>query len=108
MTIDCRACDVRVQVLHGLREARHVGLLDERLDLRAVQDELAHEVHELVEALRVHADRGGAAVAALLLRRLLGLGGRRSAARRGPAGAAERLGRGDVDLERLDRRGGGR
>ena len=69
------------EVLHGLREARHVGLLDERLDLRAVQDELAHEVHELVQPLRVDADGGRAAVlvaAGLLLggrRGLLGGGG---------------------------------
>ena len=48
------------QVLHRLREARHVGLRGERLDLRAVQDELAHVVHQLVEPLGVDADRRGA------------------------------------------------
>ena len=48
------------QVLHRLREARHVGVGGERLDQGAVQDELAHGVHELVEALGVDADgRGG-------------------------------------------------
>ena len=94
------------EVLHGLREARHVGLLDERLDLRAVQDELAHEVHELVQAFRVDADGGRATVlvaAGLLLGgrgRLLG-GRRRSGSGRG----GRSLAGGHVHGQRLDRRG---
>ena len=59
------------EVLHRLREAGHVGLGGERLDLRAVQDELAHEVHQLVEPLGVDADGRGAAVLLLLLGRRL-------------------------------------
>ena len=48
------------EVLHRLREPGHVGVGGERLDVRAVHDELAHEVHELVEPLGVDADGGGA------------------------------------------------
>ena len=51
------------QVLHRLREAGHVGAGGERLDLRPVQHQLAHEVHQLVEPLGVDADRRGAALA---------------------------------------------
>ena len=53
----------------------HVGLGGEGLDLRALHDELAHEVHELVEPLGVDAD--GAAAP------LLGPARRRRPARRG-------------------------
>ena len=48
------------EVLHGLRQARHVGLGDEALHLRAVEHELAHEVHELVQALGVDTHGRGA------------------------------------------------
>src|SRR3954449_10962371 len=47
------------ELLHGLAEARHAGVGGERLDERAVHDELAHGVHERVEALGVDADGGG-------------------------------------------------
>ena len=51
------------EVLHGLREARDLGLGGEDLDLGALDDELAHEVHELVQALGVDAHGGGGATA---------------------------------------------
>jgi hypothetical protein len=74
------------ELLHHLREARDVRLLDERLERGAVHDELAHVVHELVEALRI--DAHGAA------RRLLVLG----------RGRGSRVGRaGDLELGRVRR-----
>ncbi len=48
-------------LLHRVLEARDVRLRGERLEVRAVDHELAHGVHELVQALRVDADAGGAA-----------------------------------------------
>src|SRR3954466_671910 len=75
------------ELLHRLAEAGFTGVRGERLDERAVDDELAHPVHERVEALGVDADgRGG-----LLVRRgAFGSGGRRPC--RGRLG--DRLGRG--------------
>ena len=62
MTIACRACDVRVEALDRLLQPGDVGVRGEDLDLGAVEDELAHRVHQLVEALGVDADGGGAVV----------------------------------------------
>ena len=94
------------EVLHGLREARDVGARGERLDLRAVQDELAHEVHQLIEPLGVDADRRGAALGVRAWRRAgCGRGGgsgrlrggrARPRPRASPAWARRR--RRDVDL----------
>ncbi len=71
------------EVLHGLREPGHVGLAHERLDVRALDDELGHVVHEGVEALRVDAD--GARALLLVVR---GLGLVRRGGGRGPLGLA--------------------
>ncbi len=74
------------ELLHRLAQAGHVGLGGERLDERAVDDELAHAVHEGVEALGVDADGGRG-----LLRRGGGRGGRRpSGAGAGSGGGAPR------------------
>ena len=96
------------EVLHGLREARHVGLGDQRLDLRAVQDELAHEVHQLVEPLGVDADRRGAAVLLVLLRAGFLAAGRGAARPASRSGRGRRLAGGHVGLDRgdVDRRSG--
>ena len=91
------------EVLHGLREAGHVGARGERLDLGAVQDELAHEVHQLIEPLGVDADRGGAALGVLVGGGRLRLAAGAAAARRprsaavagaSPAGTRREVGRG--------------
>ena len=71
------------ELLHRLAQAGHVGLGGERLDVRAVHDELAHAVHELVEALGVDADGGGG-----LLRR--GGGSGAAGGRRGLGGGLGR------------------
>ena len=79
------------EVLHGLREARHLGLGGEDLDLGALDDELAHEVHQLVQALGVDADgRGGAT-------RLAALAGHDGHGHRGDLlGLADHAGLGDL------------
>ena len=59
MTIGCSACEARVRSCIAVLQAGDVGLGGERLDVRAVHDELAHVVHELVEALGVDADASG-------------------------------------------------
>ena len=59
------ACDGLLERLRGAREALdrrreagHVGVRGERLDGRAVLDQLAHQVQQLVEPLGVHTHRG--------------------------------------------------
>ena len=88
------------EVLHGLREAGHLGLGGEDLDLGALDDQLAHEVHELVQALGVDADgRGDAAPPrrARRPRRARGTGAAGSATATTPASATSAdLGGGDV------------
>jgi hypothetical protein len=62
MTIACRACEQRVRSApwRGTRP-RHLGLGEAALDLGAQYTTLAHEVHELVQALGVDADGRGRA-----------------------------------------------
>ena len=100
MTIACRACEQRVRSCMACERPGHLGLGGEDLDLGALDDELAHEVHELVQALGVDADGGGGATG---LAALAGHDGRRAPgrpARRSPSiaglGDLGDLGDGDV------------
>ena len=69
MTIACSAWETRVRSPIASLSPGTVGLGDERLDERALHDQLAHVVHERVEPLGVDAHgaggrcRGGAAAA---------------------------------------------
>ena len=76
MTVSCSACEVRASRCTACGRPGHGGLGRERLDGRAVLDQLAHQVQQLVEPLGVDADgRAGARAAAAGA----GLAGRRSA-----------------------------
>ena len=99
MTIACSACEVRVRSWIGLLEARDVESGGQRLDRRAVDHELAHQVHQRVEALGVDAHRAGGLVSARGRGRRLrcGLGGGLWLGRR-------RGDLADVELGDLDRR----
>ena len=68
------------QILHRLAETLDVGVAGKALDGGAIDDQLAHQVHQLVEPLGVDAD-GGRSLAARLRAVRLRLGGGRSGGR---------------------------
>ena len=103
MTIDCRACELRVSSCMACCSPGTSSARGERLDGGAVDDELAHRVHQRVEPLGV--DAHGARRAALRRRACAAPAARPGGCqRRGGAGGASGVRRGGAGLRRGGRR----